>query len=112
MVEPANESCQTDVAMMSHSTVDEAAVLDALRQVVDPEIGLNIVDLGLIYDVAITGTRVRVRMTLTSPGCPMGESLRAGAELALSNLDGVTDAEVELVFDPPWTPACINPAVR
>ncbi len=93
---------------MITNALTEAAVLDALRQVVDPEIGLNIVDLGLIYDVAIEDSRVRVAMTLTSSGCPMGEHIRGGAQFALSNLDDVTDAEVELVFDPPWHPAMMN----
>ena len=86
----------------------EAAVIDALRQELDPEIGLNIVDLGLIYDVAVTGSSVRVAMTLTSAGCPMGESIRGGAEVALLNLAGATDAQVELVFDPPWHPGMIS----
>ena len=82
----------------------EAAVLDALRQVIDPELGLNIVDLGLIYDVAIAGTSVRVAMTLTTAGCPMSESIRSGAEMALFSIPEVTEAHVELVFDPPWHP--------
>jgi metal-sulfur cluster biosynthetic enzyme len=90
----------------------EAAVLDALRQVVDPELGLNIVDLGLIYHVAIEGPRVRVAMTLTSAGCPLGESIRDGAHAALLNLAGVTEAQVDLVFDPPWTPAMVNTSPR
>jgi metal-sulfur cluster biosynthetic enzyme len=93
--------------MISHE-LNEAAVLAALRQVIDPEIGMNIVDLGMIYGVAIEGARVRVAMTLTSPGCPMAESIRGGAQLALLNLEGVSDAEVELVFDPPWSPAMMQ----
>jgi len=93
---------------MNSNPLTEAAVLDALRQVLDPEIGMNIVDLGLIYDVAIAGSGVRVAMTLTSAGCPMGESIRGGAELALLNLTGVTAAHVELVFDPPWHPGMIS----
>jgi metal-sulfur cluster biosynthetic enzyme len=93
--------------MIAHQ-LTETTVLDALRQVLDPEVGMSIVDLGLIYDVAITGDRVRVAMTLTSAGCPMSESIRGGAELALLNLAGVTEAHVELVFDPPWHPAMIT----
>jgi metal-sulfur cluster biosynthetic enzyme len=93
---------------MNPNPLTEAAVLDALRQVLDPEIGMNIVDLGLIYDVAVTGSAVRVAMTLTSAGCPMGESIRGGAELALLNLENVTGAQVELVFDPPWHPGMIT----
>lgn len=92
---------------MNSAPLTETAVLDALRQVLDPEIGMNIVDLGLIYSVAITGSAVRVAMTLTSAGCPMGDSIRGGAEIALLNLEGVTEAQVELVFDPPWHPGMI-----
>lgn len=93
---------------MNANPLTEAAVLDALRQVLDPEIGMNIVDLGLIYDVKIAGSGVRVAMTLTTAGCPMSESIRGGAELALLNLEGVTAAHVELVFDPPWHPGMIS----
>jgi len=92
---------------MTANQVTEATVLDALRQVIDPEVGMSIVDLGLIYDVRLEGPRVRVAMTLTSAGCPMGESIRGGAEIALLNLAGVTEAQVELVFDPPWHPGMI-----
>lgn len=92
---------------MNTTQLTEAEVLAALRQVIDPEIGMNLVDLGLIYDVKISGAEVRVAMTLTSAGCPMGESIRSGAELALLNLAGVTVAQVEIVFDPPWHPGMI-----
>jgi metal-sulfur cluster biosynthetic enzyme len=93
---------------MNANSLTETDVLNALRQVLDPEIGMSIVDLGLIYNVAITGSTVRVAMTLTSAGCPMGDSIRGGAEMALLNLEDVTDAQVELVFDPPWHPAMIS----
>lgn len=93
---------------MNPNPLTEAAVLDALRQVLDPEIGMNIVDLGLIYDVRIHGSEVRVAMTLTTAGCPMSESIRSGAECALLNLEGVIAAHVELVFDPPWHPGMIS----
>ena len=93
---------------MSTNPLTEADVLNALRLVIDPEVGMNIVDLGLIYDVAIEGSSVRVAMTLTTAGCPMSESIRGGAELALLNLEEVTDAQVELVFDPPWHPGMIQ----
>jgi metal-sulfur cluster biosynthetic enzyme len=93
---------------MNATPLTEATVLAELQQVIDPEVGMSIVDLGLIYDVAITGTTVRVAMTLTTAGCPMSESIRGGAELALLNLEDVTEAQVELVFDPPWHPAMIS----
>ena len=80
----------------------------ALAQVIDPELGCNIVDLGLVYDIAITGTRVRVQMTLTTPGCPMHESIATGVQYALLGLEGVEEAEVEVVWDPPWNPAMMT----
>lgn len=92
---------------MTTTLLNEARVLEALRSVIDPEMGLSIVELGLIYDIRIVGTQVRVAMTLTSAGCPMGESIAAGAQVALLNLAGVTEAVVELVFDPLWHPGMI-----
>jgi metal-sulfur cluster biosynthetic enzyme len=93
---------------MNANALNEAAVLAALRQVIDPEIGCNLVDLGLIYDVAITGAKVKVTMTLTTPGCPMHESLCTGVQVAALALEGVEDAEVELVWDPPWHPSMMT----
>lgn len=97
---------------MNTLPITESAVLDALRQVIDPEIGCNLVDLGLIYDIAIDGSRVKVTMTLTTPGCPMHESLVGGVQVALLNLDGVEDADVELVWDPPWHPSMMTDVGR
>jgi len=88
--------------------LNEQTVLDALREVMDPEIGCNIVDLGLIYDVTIAGPRVTVRMTLTTPGCPMSESIAQGAQWALLGIAGVEDAVVEIVWDPPWQPSMMT----
>ncbi len=93
---------------MTEPTLSETTVLDALRQVIDPEIGMNIVDLGLIYDVRIAGSEVRVAMTLTTAGCPMSESIRGGAEIVLLNHPDISAAQVELVFDPPWHPGMIS----
>jgi metal-sulfur cluster biosynthetic enzyme len=87
---------------------NESAIFDALRQVIDPELGCNIVDLGLIYSVNITDAKVTVAMTLTTQGCPMHESIRFGAVNVLLNLPGVHDAEVELVWDPPWHPSMMT----
>lgn len=97
---------------MLNTILNETMVLEALRQVVDPELGCNIVDLGLIYSVSIDGDNVRVAMTLTSPGCPIQQSIRGGVHNALLNLEGVEDAEVEVVFDPPWNPAMMTEAGR
>ena len=90
------------------TTITEATILETLRQVIDPELGCNILDLGLIYNVTITGAKVDVVMTLTTPGCPMHESIRWGAQNALLNLDGVEAAKVEVVWDPPWHPSMMT----
>lgn len=94
--------------------IDEAAVRNALRQVKDPEVGLNIMDLGLVYDVEIDEPQqhVKVSMTLTSPGCPAGPQILGEAEQVVKDLEGVEDAEIELVWEPFWTPERIDPKVR
>ena len=93
---------------MSTQPVSEQLILETLRQVIDPEIGCNIVDLGLIYGVTILDGKVTVRMTLTTPGCPMHESMTQGAQNVLLNLEDVTDVDVELVWDPPWHPSMMT----
>ena len=98
--------------MNSSSTFNEQMVLDAMRQVIDPEIGCNVVDLGLVYGIAIAGAKVKLQMTLTTPGCPMSESIAQGAQWALLGIDGVEDAEVELVWDPPWQPSMMTETGR
>lgn len=97
---------------MNNGIINEAAVNQALFQVIDPELGCNIVDLGLIYSVAIDGKKVKVAMTLTTPGCPMHESLTQGVQNALLHLDGVDEAEVELVWEPRWQPSMMSAAGR
>ncbi len=97
---------------MTTTSSSETAILETLRQVIDPEIGWNIVDLGLIYNVAITEGIVKVTMTLTTPGCPMHESISWGVKNALLNLEGVTDAEVSVVWDPPWHPSLMSEQAR
>ena len=82
----------------------EEQIREALKDVIDPEIGINIVDLGLIYDVFVNEDReVKILMTLTSPNCPVAESLPVEVEEKVKSLDLVADAEVEITFDPPWT---------
>ena len=93
---------------MNSPQLDEHLLLETLRQVVDPEIDCNIVDLGLIYGSRIEGSKVTVQMTLTTQGCPMHESIAWGVKNALLNLEGVEEAEVEIVWDPPWTPAMMS----
>lgn len=97
---------------MNSIQLNDSDILDALRQVIDPELGCNIVDLGLIYNVAISGSKVIIAMTLTTQGCPMHESIRFGALNVLLNIPGVDDAEVELVWDPPWHPSMMTDVGR
>jgi len=87
-------------------------VLEALKEVYDPEIPYNIVDLGLVYDVNVHDTIVDVKMTLTFQGCGMGSYIANNVREKILELDGVNDANVEMVFDPPWTPEKISPEVK
>lgn len=93
---------------MSSQPLTEPLILETLRQVIDPEIACNIVDLGLIYNVSIDAGKVSVQMTLTTPGCPMHESIAWGVKTALLNLEGVQDASVEIIWDPPWHPSMMS----
>ena len=93
---------------MNSPQLDEYLILETLRQVVDPEIDCNIVDLGLIYGTRIEGPKVTVQMTLTTQGCPMHESIAWGVKNALLNLEGIEEAEVEIVWDPPWKPSMMS----
>jgi metal-sulfur cluster biosynthetic enzyme len=84
------------------ATKDE--VVEALRQVEDPELGMDIVDLGLMYDVELENGKVKVVHTLTSMGCPVGPMIQQQIDEVVRGLPGVEDVEVELTWDPPWTP--------
>jgi metal-sulfur cluster biosynthetic enzyme len=85
----------------------------ALRAVKDPELGLNIVDIGLIYETAVTEEgEVRVKMTLTSPGCPSGAEIMQDARTVLEDLEGVRSVDIDLVWEPYWTPERMDPRVR
>ncbi len=79
-------------------------VTDALREVIDPELGLDFVELGLIYGVEVQGGNVSVTYTLTSPGCPIGPQVSEQIEEFVSELDGVDDIQSTMTFTPPWTP--------
>lgn len=97
---------------MTSNVPSEPAIWDALRCVVDPEIGLNLVDLGLIYSVRIDGPVVDIIMTVTTPGCPMVHSLTHGVEYAVSGVPGVAEVFVTVVHDPPWHPSMMTPEGR
>ena len=83
-------------------------VYEALHACYDPEIPVNIVDLGLIYDVEINEDKVNVKMTLTSPGCGMGAMIASDAQQKILQIPGVSEAKVDLVWDPPWDPSKIS----
>jgi metal-sulfur cluster biosynthetic enzyme len=97
--------------------VEPEAVWNVLRSCYDPEIPVNIVDLGLVYDMQLCpstsgGTRAEVKMTLTAPGCGMGPAIASDAQQRILDLPGITEAEVQIVWDPPWHPSRISPEGR
>ena len=93
--------------------VTEKDVRKALRTVKDPELNLDLVVLGLIYDIAIAEDgAVKVVMSLTSPGCPVAGQILDDAKTAVLGVEGVDQADVQLTFDPPWTPERISPLIR
>ena len=106
----------TDIETTGASDAAEAPsdeqVKMALRRVKDPELNLNIVDLGLIYGVRVDGSKVSVDMSLTSPGCPSGPEIMTGAEEAVRSIPGVDDVQINLVWTPFWTPERIEPRIR
>ena len=97
---------------MGAGAVTEDLVKLALRRVKDPELNLNIVDLGLIYAINVDGSVVNIDMSLTSPGCPSGPEIMNDAEREVRAVDGVTDVKMNLVWSPFWSPDRIEPRVR
>jgi len=93
--------------------VTQETVQKALRGVKDPELNLNIIDLGLVYEVEVKEEgKVHIRMTLTSPGCPAGPEIVSDVKRTVEELEGVTGAEVEIVWEPYWTPERMDPRIR
>lgn len=92
--------------------VSEDQVKLALRRVKDPDLNLNILDLGLVYGIDVKGSKVKVDMTLTSPGCPSGPEIMMNAEQEIKSLPGVESVEMNLVWMPFWTPEKMEPRVR
>ena len=91
----------------------EAEVREALRTVTDPELGVNIVDLGLVYGIAVAGTAVTITMTMTSPACPLRDYIQSLVEEAVfARVDGVTDVIVDIVSEPPWSEEMMSDAAR
>ena len=97
---------------MTTAVLSADAVRQALRQVKDPELDMNIVDLGLVYDVEVDDGQVRINMTLTSPGCPAGPMITNDIYKAVRALDGVKDVDIDIVWEPYWTPERIDPKIR
>ena len=98
-------------ARTSHQ-VETKVVRDALREVIDPELGLNIIDLGLVYEIEVDGDQASIQMTLTSPSCPMGPHILSETKAAAETVDGVNHAEITLVWEPYWTEDRIDSRVR
>jgi metal-sulfur cluster biosynthetic enzyme len=113
-VDPSDETSPTptDAGTVNESDDMAEEVRTALRSVVDPELGINIVDLGLIYDIEVDGESASITMTLTSPGCPAGGQIMGGAKDAAESVGGIDEAVVSLVWKPFWTPDQIDPKVR
>jgi len=88
----------------ANGDVDDGVIIDALRQVIDPELMINIVDLGLVYAVNHGDKKVQIDMTLTSPACPAGPQIVQQAKMVLEKLPGIEDAQIKLTMSPPWTP--------
>jgi metal-sulfur cluster biosynthetic enzyme len=111
-VTPPATAGETEPAASTTGVVSEDQVKLALRRVKDPDLQLNIIDLGLVYAIAVDGTTVKVDMTLTSPACPSGPELMTNAETEVKSLPGVEKVEVNLVWMPFWTPEKMEPRVR
>ena len=94
------------------ATLTNDQVKLALRRVKDPELNLNIIDLGLVYGINVEGNDVSIDMSLTSPGCPSGPEIMGDAEQELKAVPGIGNVAVNLVWSPPWTPERIEPRVR
>ncbi len=92
--------------------VTEVQMIDALKQVIDPELMVNVVDLGLVYSIEQADSKVAVEMTLTSPACPAGPQIIQQSKMALERLNGVREVEIRLVMSPPWTPERMTDEAR
>ena len=94
--------------MVETATLTREEVLEALKDVFDPEIPVNVVDLGLVYDLAVDGNDVDIKMTLTFAGCGMGPYIAQQAEWRVAEIEAVDDVNVEMVYEPPWTADLIS----
>jgi metal-sulfur cluster biosynthetic enzyme len=92
--------------------VDQDAIYEALKHIYDPEVGINIVDMGLIYSLDIEDNKVDLTMTLTSPGCPAGPQILSQVDSAIKALEGVEDVDIKVVWSPPWSPDMLSEEAR
>jgi len=97
---------------VTSAVLSDETIRNALRGVKDPELDLNIVDLGLVYGIEVADGEVRIEMTLTSPGCPAGPMITNDAYRVVRGLEGVKDVNIDIVWEPYWTPERIDPKVR
>jgi metal-sulfur cluster biosynthetic enzyme len=110
-VTPASDaSASASSADATPPTADQVKM--ALRKVKDPELNLNIIDLGLVYDISVDGSEVDIDMTLTSPGCPAGPQIMGDIDRVIKAMSGVTAVNLNLVWEPFWSPEKIEPRVR
>ena len=97
---------------MTTTELTETALRQTLRSVKDPELNLNIIDLGLVYDVDVEDGNVHIQMTLTSPGCPAGPQILNDIHQTVRPLEGVKDVDIEIVWEPYWSPEKVEPKIR
>jgi metal-sulfur cluster biosynthetic enzyme len=93
-------------------TPDRECVLAALHEVIDPELGYNIVDLGMVYELAVDGGAVKISMTMTTPGCPAQDYILAGVYECARSLPGVSAVDIKLVWEPAWSPQRMTPIAK
>lgn len=107
------EKDETEQAQgQAQGALSRAAVIEELTKVMDPELMLNIVDLGLVYKVEVAEGKVAIEFTLTYPGCPAGESIRRDVQTTIEDFTGLSDVSVRIVWDPPWQPDFMTEEVR
>ena len=92
--------------------ITENEVIEVLKQCYDPEIPINIVDLGLVYEIKISEHKIYIKMTLTSPFCPMSSFIQSDIKSKLENLEGINEAEIDIVWEPPWSPDKVSEAAK
>jgi metal-sulfur cluster biosynthetic enzyme len=91
---------------------DQAQIYETLKHIYDPEVGINIVDMGLIYSLDIADNKVEITMTLTSPGCPAGPQILSQVDSQVKTLDGIEEVDIKVVWSPPWSPDMLSEEAR